>query len=136
MLKRKLIQQSEALIKSDPNKFWQFVRKNKVASRLPGSLKLCNKTISNLQEIFDAFSSFFESVYQPPSNIYSSFCLDSSSLPNVSVTECSEQDIIRVMKRLKSTSTAGADQVPSFLLGDCALLLLLLNHKILFKSCK
>lgn len=67
----------------------------------------------------DAFASFFESIYQPPSASSCSIGDHFSMVPNLSIIEVAETEIISVKKRLNSL-IAGDDQIPSFLLRDCA----------------
>lgn len=110
-------------IKSNPNKFWSFVKKKKGNSRIPGVMldQSDDSTHSTPQHIVDAFASYFESVYVPSSGLCEYELPDAYvSASSIGVYQVSEKDIIDAIKSLKNKMLSGPDSVPCFIIKDCA----------------
>ena len=133
---RNFVDSSENNIKSDPMKFWKFVRQRRRTSRIPGSMILGNNSFESPHSIVNAFADFFKSVYvnsSCPSPDDSNNCFSNA---NISLYQIRHSDITKALKKLKNKHTAGPDLIPSFLLRDCATCLTKPLHAILNLSLK
>lgn len=114
------ISSTENSLKSDPKRFWKYVKQKAKKSRIPGSLSYNNSVVDSPSNIVNAFAKYFSSVYvksTDPSIITSP---DNKSNENISIRSFREADILKALKKLKNKETAGFDKIPSFLLRDCA----------------
>ncbi|KAK9752801.1 hypothetical protein QE152_g3984 [Popillia japonica] len=70
------------------------------------------------QDIVEAFSRHFSSVYQDSAsvNFVDSVCSNSLSF---NITAINDEDILQSMKRLRNKMTAAHDQIPSLMVRDC-----------------
>ncbi|GJQ76743.1 hypothetical protein Trydic_g15586 [Trypoxylus dichotomus] len=109
---------AEININRDPKLFWRFINNKKTSSRIPGSMQYDGREFTQPNEIVDAFSSVFASVYKPSvQNVsFNSFL----NYNNFCVHAFSELDVENSIKRLKSNMTTGDDGIPSFFVRDCA----------------
>lgn len=109
----------EQNITSDPKNFWSYVQSKKNSTRIPGKVTGSNnETLDTPQDIVNGFSEYFNSVYLPKSQITPNH--SHSNFPSIEVKHINESEIIQATKRLKNKMTAGDDQIPSFLVKDCA----------------
>lgn len=108
-----------ASLRDNPKSFWNHVQSRRGGTRIPGLMKYDGVELQSGQEIVDGFARYFGSVYRLSVSsdlpdfdrpYGSSFVVESITLSEV-------EDALRDMK---SACTAGVDEVPSFLLRDCA----------------
>lgn len=111
----------ENKIQHDPKTFWSFINQKRSSTRIPGKMTFNGINYQNPQEIINCFASYFKSVYTPSTPLITDET--SINLPNISISTFSETEIIKSMKRLKNSHTAGHDMIPSFLVRDCAIVL-------------
>lgn len=105
-------------IKQNTNKFWTFVNSKKSNYTIPGSVVFNNTECNKPMDIVNAFASFFESAFTPTNNniqTYDKECFSSFSLPPIT-----EKDIYCHLKRIKPNFTTGPDNIPAFIVHDCA----------------
>ena len=110
-------------LSTDPKKLWEYIRKKKGHTRIPGVMYYNDSELSSPCAIINAFNDFFNSVYI--ASDFSQQCAVTkcfSSTP-ISVTSISEDEILEALKRSKNSLTAGIDGIPSFILKDCACVL-------------
>ncbi|XP_063915039.1 uncharacterized protein LOC135131302 [Zophobas morio] len=110
-------------LSTDPKKLWEYIRKKKGHTRIPGVMYYNDSELSSPSAIINAFNDFFNSVYI--ASDFSQQCAVTkcfSSTP-ISVTSISEDEILEALKRSKNSLTAGIDGIPSFILKDCACVL-------------
>ena len=113
------IMTAERNIDSQPQSVWTFIQSKKRNTRIPGQMKHNGTSIDSAQDIVDAFAEYFASVYLPPVskptesyyNLYST---------NVSFDKITENEVKTAIKKLKKSNTVGDDEVPYFLIQDCA----------------
>ena len=120
---RNYIVKTENTIASDPATFWSFINTKKNSSSLPDVLIHGDSHYSDPNDIANAFASFFGSVYSAPSNrVYSK--RKSTLASCITLNNLSEQVILRALERLKDRATCGPDNIPCFVVKDCAAALL------------
>jgi hypothetical protein len=105
--------------KTTPNKFWSFVNSKRNTSRIPGVMIANGKTVDNPEHIVNCFANQFASVYSHTSKPHITFP-DGTAPETISITEFTEQDIIKACNSLKANLTMGKDNIPAFLVRDCA----------------
>ncbi|KAJ8976799.1 hypothetical protein NQ317_004349 [Molorchus minor] len=117
-----LSSQKSSTIAYNSQAFWSFVNSKNGTSRIPGKVTYQNTTYENPQDIVNAFGNYFKSVYISPENNDANNVIDSSYFNhlNINVTNISEDEIFKAIKQLKNKMTSGADNIPSFLVKDCA----------------
>ena len=102
----------------DGSEFWSFIQAKKGFSRIPGILRDGDLEFTTSQDIVNAFSNFFKSVFNESNSSYEykpSIIINKT----VNLQQINETNIINASKRLKNKLTAGVDQVPSFVVKDC-----------------
>ena len=125
---------SEEKIKSDPKQFWGFVSSKRQSTRIPGEMFLNSTSIIEPQEIVDAFAQNFSSVFLPASSSATATTISTKN-SIIHISDLAESDIIVACKALRPTLTSGPDNIPAFLVKDCAHILAkplsaLFNHCI------
>ena len=117
-----------AKIKSDPNFFFRYAKKNSICKSNIGPIKnphtqlLVNEKLEICSLLLDQFNSVFTSpiiniIVHDPVSFFSCQSLDHDEcLTDIEITE---QIIIDSIQELSSTSAAGPDGVPSSLLLKC-----------------
>ncbi|KAK9686211.1 hypothetical protein QE152_g37368 [Popillia japonica] len=96
----------EASIITDTSNFGIFVNSKKNSSRIPGKMFYNESELEDPQEIVEAFSRHFSSVYQDSAyvNFVDSVCSNSLSF---NISAMNDEDILQSMKRLLNKMTAG-----------------------------
>lgn len=121
---RDFVTESEVSIVNDPKKFWKFVRQKQNKSRIPGEMSFGDATFDTPDGIVNAFASYFKSVYVDPSPTNNQQLNDDSNdnniAQNITIYAFDHSDVLTALKSLKNKETAGPDGFPSFLLRDCA----------------
>lgn len=118
----KYIEEAENSIKTDPNKFWSFVNSKQNSTNIPNTMYYKNATLEKPQDIVNAFADFFSdafinsSEFSPAENLqYNNNILH--------IREFTENDVINSIKKIKANMTTGPDQIPAFIIRDCAAVL-------------
>lgn len=117
MAYRTYIHETESALKNNPRQFWKFVRQRRKKSRIPNSMMSGISSFDSPQSIVDAFADFFKSVYiqsSPP------ILEQKSDTQNITINPLTKKEICDSLNKLKNTSTAGHDKIPSFILRDCS----------------
>ena len=125
----KYLNEIQSSISSNPKKFWTYVQTKKGRSRVPPLMKYDDKELSTPLEIVNSFGLFFNSVYvtSNPSYASSTVFYDLSNL-TINIEQVTEEEILQSLKKCKDSLTAGVDNVPSFLLKDCASIFVMPLH--------
>ena len=82
--------------------------------------------LSSPTEIVNAFGAYFSSVFiSSDPSIDNSHNFTGKDIPNalVSISDITEEEILLALKRSKQSLTSGTDLIPSFILKDCAYVL-------------
>ena len=111
---------AESNIISDPSQFWSFIQSKKASSDIPGVLSSGNQQFTTPNDIVNAFANFFMSVYNTPSNIASMSAEESTNSPHIVVNQLTRENVLNSLKKLKPKLTQGPDNIPSFIIKDCA----------------
>ena len=109
--------------KSNPKKFYQYIRSKKTVKETVGPIKDSNnRLVSDCKDMAIILNSFFHNVF---------ITEDMSSLPNVNqmftgsetdalkVEEITENDVAKHLRNLDPNKSTGADQIPARLLREC-----------------
>lgn len=114
----------QSSIISDSQQFWSYAQSKKQYSRIPGKMSYENNEYNDPQSIVNAFSYFFSSVYTLSDNetpVNQEEVCNYNSLINInSISEC---EILLAISKLKNKMTSGIDNIPSFIIKDCARIL-------------
>lgn len=108
-------------IKTDVKSFWDYVNTKRGTSNVPDTMVYNDKNLENMDEIVNSFANFFGNAFAAPSNI--SDITDHEIYNNCAtlhLTEFSEADVLNALKRLKPKFTKGPDNIPAFIIRDCA----------------
>ena len=107
-------------IRSNPDKFWAFVKQKRCRSRIPGEVTFNNNKYSTPIDILDAFASFFSSAFIDSNTPSSTFKCNIPNPLNVNISRVTSDEVIAACRKLKNKFTAGIDAIPAFLVKDCA----------------
>jgi len=108
---RAFVKRTENSLIKDPNKFWDFIRKNRSDNTVPKSLSLNGVLSSSEQESVNLFATHFSSVYRKSSIDVDSCNLDIPcfDLPN----NCSftQRDVLHKLTSLRNVTSIGPDDI-------------------------
>jgi hypothetical protein len=128
----------EGSIRTDPKKIWSHVNSIKNSKGVPGRMSYLNNQFQDPNDIVNAFADFFQQCYTA-SGVFTGRDVIHSDTNNVNTPFISESDVTSALKKLKPKLTAGPDNIPAFLLKDCASVLaypLQLVFNLALKTCK
>lgn len=117
------VDNTQSSIKTDPKRFWAYVKSRRKGSSYPRSLELNGTLYSDGPGICAGFNTFFNSVFQRPANSYPlqslapPFCDDGSVICS---TIISPSNVLKFLKRLNINGGAGSDGIPSYFVVRCA----------------
>ncbi|CAH0558646.1 unnamed protein product [Brassicogethes aeneus] len=93
-------------IKTNPSALWSYINEKRDTTRIPGTLYLDVKELTNPSDIVNAFSMFFSKFFNAnPSQADNTYL---SNL-NFSMNLVTEEDVIKVMEKLSNKFTTGDD---------------------------
>ncbi|KAH0816060.1 hypothetical protein GEV33_006731 [Tenebrio molitor] len=104
----------------------------------PSRMSYLNNQFQDPNDIVNAFADFFQQCYTA-SGVFTDRDVIHSDTNNVNTPFISESDVTSALKKLKPKLTAGPDNIPAFLLKDCASVLaypLQLVFNLALKTCK
>lgn len=116
---RNYMQQVENDILLDPNRFWSFVGSRRGFTGITRGMRFDGSDLTTAEDIVNAFSDFFSQSFLAPSS-------DSSTTPPVSchslldISSFNEVEVLNAIRRIKPKLTTGPDEVPAFVVRDCA----------------
>lgn len=111
----------EQNIKSDPKRFWSYLRNKKETSNVPLKMSYLNEELNSPQEIVNGFATFFNNTYIKASTIdNNNHCSSIQSGTTLIINSFSSEEIISAIKRLKDNFTTGPDLMPAFFVRDSA----------------
>ena len=110
----------EQSVISNPRTFWSFINNLRKSSRIPGNMHLGGTKCESPQEIVDTFSNHFKSVYSDYTSSLYDYDFELSNTSCIDLVEINEYDVLTSIKSLKGGRTSGPDQIPAFLVKDCA----------------
>lgn len=111
-------------IVDDPVKFWEYIR-DKKRDRQPLEAYSYKGQVVTGQAAADAFAEYFSSVFQKEEPLLchveaertANTTVDATS---ISLVQVGDEDFRIAVKRLKVRSAGGPDNIPAFLVKDCA----------------
>lgn len=120
---RGFIGQTELNLKYNPNQFWSFLNRKKNCTSIPQNMTFNNQTLTNPEQIVNAFAQFFQSTYAPSACVTDDVEYVHNNRISLSVPTISENDVLLALEKLKPKSTEGPDGLPAYFLKDCAMIL-------------
>lgn len=117
------IENAQMSLVNNPKNFWNFVQSKKNSSRIPGEMKYQNNIISSAQGVVDTFAEFFRSVYVQSSKVDRDQKIATMNVSNIILHPVTYDETVCALKKLKNKMTSGSDDIPSFLVNDCAIVL-------------
>ena len=110
---------AELNINNHPEHIWNFIHSKDCRTRIPGVMNDNGFSIDSPREIVEAFANYFASVYSPKSNLSTSIN-DNIFSPNICIEPVTVNQVISVISQLNACSSLGHDEIPYFLVHDCA----------------
>ena len=107
-------------IKIDPKYFWNFVRSKRGGSRIPGSMTYNDMAVDSEQDIVNSFAHFFKSSFTPRDELDHNAIMPMSNNQIITLDHLSDDEVLQALKFLKPKFTSSHDNVPSFIIRDCA----------------
>ena len=105
---------------NNPASFWSFINSFKNESGLPTSMTLGKSNLNNPQDIVNGFANYFQQSYIHSSVRDPSKWNTDNNVSSISVPAVNEDLVLQALKTFKNNTTCGPDEIPSFLLRDCA----------------
>jgi len=109
---REFVEHTETHLSNEPNKFWDFVRKNRTQTSIPKSVNLSSVTSTCEKDSVNLFADHFSSAYS--SNLID-INLQSLKIPSFDLPKnCvfSPNDVLLKLVALKNVSSCGPDGIP------------------------
>ena len=126
-LSKKLIQSAfkdflasaEININRHPEHMWNFIHTKERRTRIPGVMNHNGFTIDSPREIVETFANYFSSVFLPKSDPSTS-STDNPFSPNICLEPVTVCQVLSVIRQMSASSSVGHDEIPYFLVHDCA----------------
>lgn len=114
----------ESGLKANPNRFWSFVNNKKGKSRIDNKMNYNGVSLDTPENILNAFADFFAQSYGPSSLSQVDETIELSLITNVlNIPSFSQDEILTALKQIKPKMTTGPDDIPAFIVRDCAQIL-------------
>lgn len=110
----------EKSIKTTPKKFWSYVKALRGGSNFPDTVTLGNTKYTGGEQICDAFSDYFKSVFGPASTSSPFPCCAFDSNDSVSSLNISTTATLEILTALDHTKGPGSDSIPPLFWKNCA----------------
>ncbi|KAJ8956142.1 hypothetical protein NQ317_014055 [Molorchus minor] len=108
-------------IRNNPKMLWSYINGKNKCSSIPENITYNNVQYTDPQTIVNVFANFFRTAYTGPNDNNDN--IDQSSpvgTNNFSLTVFSELDVLKSLKKIKPKFTKGPDDIPAFIVKDCA----------------
>uniref|UniRef100_A0A1Y1KXC2 Reverse transcriptase domain-containing protein n=1 Tax=Photinus pyralis TaxID=7054 RepID=A0A1Y1KXC2_PHOPY len=83
-------------------------------------MRFNNETFENAQDIVQAFSDYFSSVYSTSTNSDVTDFYDYNNVPIIHIESVTVDEVSTAIKNLKNGNISGPDLIPAFFIKDCA----------------
>lgn len=133
---KNFLQKVNTNLKSNPREFWSFVNSKRNSSPIPTTMFLNGNKLIDPQDIVNSFADHFSRSFKKTDEVTIPSVPISNNILNL--PSVSEQEVLQALKKLKATMTRGPDQIPAFLISDCASVFvkpLTLIFNLILKSC-
>lgn len=111
-------------VTNDPNKFWAFVGSRKGSAGVGRGMQYENSTFTTVDGIVNAFANFFSHSYHAPSGLPEGlpFTVPPHAFPSaaINIANFSETEVFNAIRQIRPKLTAGPDDIPAFIVRDCA----------------
>lgn len=112
---------AEQEIINNPSKFWFYINSLKNTSVMPSSMTYKGESLTDPIDIVNSFASFFQdSFIQSGDFDFMNIKSTNVGIPSLYIPNLSEEIVLKALKKCKAKLTAGPDDIPSFILRDCA----------------
>lgn len=118
---KEYIEGVEENIQTDSQNFWKYISNRRGQSAVPKNMTYQRMDLNTPESIANAFADFFSQTYNP-SRLLQISTIDSPA-ELLHITGFEEHDILKAIKKIKPKRTAGPDQIPAYLIRDCAYVL-------------
>lgn len=119
--KKRHLDKVSVSISSNPRFFWRYSEETRKVDGLPKQMFHNGVTCSTPQETADLLAQSFSSVYQGPHRHLPNY--DESDLIDFNHCQFTQQEVLKALSSLSPKYSSGPDNVPSFVLRKCAVLL-------------
>jgi hypothetical protein len=123
-------------IRSNPRQFWAFIEDKRKSNFIPSVMTYQSETITGPQEIVNGFADHFSKFFTPAKN---NTYVPPASNNTFSLDSVTEEQVLTAIRKLKPNMTQGHDQIPAFLVRDCACVFvepLAIIFNLILKSCQ
>jgi hypothetical protein len=123
-------------IRSNPRQFWAFIENKRKSNFIPSVMTYQSETITGPQEIVNGFADHFSKFFTPAKN---NTYVPPASNNTFSLASVTEEQVLTAIRKLKPNMTQGHDQIPAFLVRDCACVFvepLAIIFNLILKSCQ
>lgn len=114
----------ESNLKHNPKKFWSFMNAKRKEAGLPTSVFLNEEVADSCDDMCNLFAKHFSDVFRKESvdihRINNALADVPLNALNMEYFQFSENEVLNALNKLKSSSTAGPDGIPSIVLKKCA----------------
>lgn len=123
---RVYINNLENNVLSNPQAFWNVVKRLRVEDKSPTVMKMNDREVEGGRAITEEFASYFKSVYEPclldnEELCRRAFCSPTLlGVPCLSLTSFTPQDVMSALNKLKPKRSIGSDNIPPYILKGCS----------------
>ncbi|CAH1975592.1 unnamed protein product, partial [Acanthoscelides obtectus] len=114
------VRQAENEIQRDSNKFWGFLNSKRKSTNLSSRMIYNGNELLEPNDILNAFADNFSKYYSSSSATEETDNFLMSNEQPLNITRFEEDEVVLALKQIKPKMTTGPDNVPAFILRDCA----------------
>lgn len=118
------VRRTQENLKRNPKRFWSFVNEKRKETGLPAKMFLGETNSSSTRETCNLFAQHFSSVFRPssatPDQVNDALRVVPTDVLHLDPVSFTEEDVQKAIAKLKSSSSAGPDGIPSIVLKSCA----------------
>lgn len=108
----------ESEISTNSSKFWAYVNSKRTSGKVASVMTYRDTQLNDPSDILNGFAKYFSESYAAPSG--NAYGMDNCLSSHLNISIFDESEVLNILKTVKPKMTTGPDNVPAFILKDCA----------------
>lgn len=117
---RSFLHRMNTSIRSDPKTFWSFINTKRNSDSIPSDMTYNDVHLSCPKDVVNAFADHFAKSFALNNNPAVNLMCSSINVNTLNIGCISEENVYKAIQKLKPKLTSGPDQIPAFIVRDCA----------------
>ena len=107
-------------IRTNPKRFWSFLRSKTKSKHIPYEMKFQGNTSDEPEVVANYFSNFFHSNFTDVHSTDNLPPINSFINPNLSIVQLSAAEVRIILQNIDTSKATGPDGIPGVFLKNCA----------------